>query len=146
LVISVEARTVVNAPVEKVWEFMSDPSTMTQWDPGVLKVEYQPPMRVDSTMMVTAQLIGRRTAKMVITEWEPNRRIGIAGKSAGTKVSAVYTLEPQGNMTRLNRSVEVEVGGLLKLISPYVSYKVNKERSAEIDNIKRIVEAEVKSA
>jgi len=143
--IRIEASVTVNAPVEKIWNFMADFDTMTQWGPGVLEVKWQRPVGVGSTLLVTAQggrLLGKRTANMRISEWEPTRKIGVESRSGGFKANAVITMEPlEEGKTMLTRSAEVEIEGLLKVIQPYIIYRVKKERAA-LENVKRIMEAQ----
>ncbi len=69
--------------------------------------------------------------------------MGVRFKSVEKIVKAIYTIEPvEGNRTKLSRWARVEVGGLLRLISPLVARKTKNERSSEIENIKRIVEGQ----
>ncbi len=142
--IETEASTVIDTPPEKVWEYISDLGKWTEWDPDTLKVEWHPPVALGSAAVVTAQTLGGLVKSQVsveITEWEPGHRMGVRLNSGGTKVKAVYTIEPvEGNRTKLNRLASVEVGGLLRLISPLVARKAKNERLSEIENIKRILE------
>ncbi len=141
--IRIEASATVNAPIERVWEFMSNFDTLTQWDPGVIEVKWERPIGIGSIVVVTAQLIGRRTANMKITDWEPNRKLGVETRSGGAKANTLITMEPvEGNKTKLTRSTHIEIGGMLKLIQPYISYRAKKDGSAEVDNVKRILEAQ----
>ncbi len=99
--------------------------------------------------MVTAQAFGGVVKSQVfveITEWQSGHRMGVQFKSVGTIVKAVYTIEPaEENKTKLSRWASVEVGGLLRLISPLVARKTKNERSSEIENIKRILEGQQKN-
>ncbi len=139
--IEVEASTVVDALPESVWNYISDLGKMTEWDPGTLKVEWRPPISVGSVAVVTAQIFGKRIVNWEVMEWEPGHKVGCRVNSGGTIVKATYTIEPaEGRRTKLSRWASVEVGGLLRLISPFVAHRTRKERFEEIENIKRIVE------
>jgi uncharacterized membrane protein len=92
--INLEASVIVNTPVERVWNFMSDLNTMPQWNPGVLEVKWQRPIGVGSIIVVTNQLFGRMTVNVKITDWEPNRKIGMESRSRGVKGYSVTTMEP----------------------------------------------------
>jgi uncharacterized protein YndB with AHSA1/START domain len=145
----VEVDRVIDAPVESVWEFLSDPRTIRQWDLRLLDVKWQPPVGVGTTLVLEAQLVGRgrRTANVGITAWEPNRRIGFETRFGGVKANTVIAMNSiDGYRTKLSISSQAEIGGLLKLIQPYISYRVRKDRSAAIDRIKRILETKSKSA
>ncbi len=147
--IETEASTIIDAPPEKVWEYISDLGKWTEWDPDTLKVNWRPPVTVGSFAEITAQTFGGLVKSQVsveITEWDPGHRMGVRFKSVGTIVKAVYTIElVERNRTKLSRSVSVEIGGLLRLISPLVNSKSKNERSSEIENIKRILEGHQKN-
>lgn len=145
--VRVEASTVINVALQEVWEFLSDLETQTQWGSGVLKVEYQRPVGIGTRVVVTAQLFGRRTADETITEWVPNRKLGIEGRSVGSRFNVVYAMEQvEGTKTRLTRSAQAETIGLFKLLQPYVSYRVKKENAVVVSNVKRILEGQNKNA
>ena len=144
--ISHEASVIVNAPAEKVWDFMSNLDTMTQWSPGVLEVKWQSPITVGSNIVVTAQrLLRRRTGDMKITDWEPTHKMGVEARPRGSNIRAVITItmEPlEGDKTRLTQLASIEVGGFLKLIEPYISYRGKKNISAGLDNVKHLMGAQ----
>jgi carbon monoxide dehydrogenase subunit G len=138
----VDVNTVIDAPVEKVWEFMSDLGSATLRDPSVVKVDWQPPAGIGTVAMITHRFLGKRTARYEIKEWEPNRKFRAQVTSMGAKLEGTYTMEPvHGGKTNLNVSVKVEIGGLMRLFSPYISRKARKDASEEIARIKNILEA-----
>ncbi len=140
--ITIEVSTIINAPVERVWEFMSDFGTMPQWHPGVVKVDWQPPLSVGSVATVTVQRLGKRTARYEVKEWQPNRMIRAQVTSGRSKINGGYEMEPiEGGKTKLTISAVIEIKGVLRLLSPILSYMSKKGSSAEMQNIKRILEA-----
>jgi len=66
--------TVIDASVEKVWEFVSDLGTATLRDPSVVKVDWQPPAGIGTVAMITHRFLGNRTARYEIKEWEHNHK------------------------------------------------------------------------
>ncbi len=139
--------TVINVPVEEVWEFLSDLDTMTQWTKGVSRVEYERPAGVGTTIVATAQLMGRRTISMTITDWEPNQKLGMRGSLMGMRAHEVRLMEPvEKDKTRLTKSVEAEIGGLLRILQPYLSYRMKKDSLIQLEKTKCILEARNNSA
>ena len=129
--------------MEKVWNLMSDFDETPLWDPEIDEVKFQRPINVGSVIESTARVFVRRTVGAEITDWEPNRRIGTKSKTGGMKATTVITMEPlEEGKTRLTRSVSMEIGGFLKLIQPYVSYKARGFNLKRLDNVKRLVEAQ----
>jgi len=145
--IRLEASTVVDSPVEKVWEFLSDPETRPQWDPETQKVEYKRPVGVGTIAVITGQFMGQGTANITITDWEPNRRLGMRIRMGRTSGNEVFSMEAvEGNKTRLTRSMQGEFGGLLRLLQPLIAFRIKKTFPAEVDRIKRAVESRNKVA
>ncbi len=145
--IRLEASTVVNVPVEKVWEFPSDLEKRPQWDPEMHKVECKRPVRVGTTAVGIGQFFVWRTVSMTITDWEPNRKLGIQLRMGGLDGNEVFLMEAvEGTKTRLTRSVRGELGGFLRLLEPLISYRVKKTFPAELDKVGHILEARNKVA
>src|SRR6266568_2030278 len=141
--INLEYSVIVKAPVEKVWNFMSDFDNTPQWDPEIVEVKWQGPITVGSIIESTAHVFVRRTVNAKITDWEPNRKIGMESRSGEVKGLTVITMEPlEVGKTRLTRSVRMDVEGLLKLIQPFISYKAKGFNVKRLDNVKRLVEAQ----
>ncbi len=145
--IRLEASTVVDVPAEKVWEFLSDLETRPQWDPEVHKVEYNRPVGVGTTAVATGQFFGRGTVNVTITDWEPNRKLGMQYRLGGSKGNDVFLMEAiDGTKTRLTRSMRAEFGGLLRLLQPLISYRLKKTFPAELDRVGHILETRNKVA
>jgi len=145
--IKVDVNTVIDAPVEKVWQFVSDLGSATLRDPSVVKVDWQPPAGVGTVATSTHKFFGRRAARYEIKEWEPNRRFRALVTSMGAELDGTCAIESiQGGKTKLDVSVGVEVRGLLRLMSPYISRKAKKDASEEIVRVKNIVEARNRTA
>jgi uncharacterized membrane protein len=141
--ISNEYSVIVKAPVEKVWNFMSDFDKTPQWDPEIVEVKWQDPINVGSIIESTAHVFVRRTVNAKITNWEPNHKIGMESSSGGVKGLTVITMEPvEIGKTRLTRSVNMNIEGLLKLIQPYISHKAKGYNVKRLDNVKRLIEAQ----
>ncbi len=145
--IRLEASTVVEVPVEKVWEFLSDLEKRPQWDLEAHKVEYKRPVGVGTIAVVTGQFFGQSTVNVTITDWEPNRKLGMQYRLGGSKGNDVFLMEAvEGTKTRLTRSMRAEFGGLLRLLQPLISYRVKKTFLAELDRVGLISEARNKVA
>lgn len=142
-VIKVDVSTVIDAPVGKVWEFMADLDTMPQRDPSVIKVDWQPPLRAGNVAQVTFRnvVLGTRVGRYEVKEWEPNHRFRVRMTTMGAKLNGTYEFESlEGSKTRLTASVEVEVGGLMRIITPFLPYSANRDAKAEFVRIKRVIE------
>ncbi len=140
--IKVDVSTIIDAPLEKVWDFMADLGTMPQRDHSVVRVDWQPPLGVGSVATVTARLMGERTGRLEVKELEPNHRLVVQMTGMGARAEGTYEFEPvDERRTKLSAAVSFQVRGLLRVISPYLSYSAKRDATAEFERIKSAIEA-----
>jgi len=138
----VERSIIINAPVEKVFSYMSDPANELESIPSITDVRD-----------VTGQGVGQRwgwSYKMVgvsfkgeseIIEYIPNQRL--VHKSMGGIASTwTYTFNPEAGGTRLNMVVEyaIPVPVLGKVGERLVLQGVEREADMAMSNIKERLE------
>ena len=104
----------VEAPVERVWEVLTDFDRWAEWNPSVPSIEGEP--RVGSTVALTLAMPGRPSAKVkaALTEVVPERRLVWDG-TVGPRLFAghrEFLIEPQPDGTVRFTHVE-DVSGLL---------------------------------
>jgi carbon monoxide dehydrogenase subunit G len=139
----VELSTVIDAPVEYVWKFMVDLRTTPQRDPSVVKVDWEPPLRAGSVAIITFRQMGNRTGKYEVEELKENQRLRVRMTALGAKIEGIYEMEPaDGGKTKLSAAVQIEVHGLMRLLSPFLTRKANKDAKTEFGRIKRAIEAQ----
>jgi ligand-binding SRPBCC domain-containing protein len=69
-----EGSVVIDAPIEQVWEFMSDLQTLPQHNLSLVNVEWEPPLLVGSVATITYQVRGKnRTGTCLVKEWSKTR-------------------------------------------------------------------------
>lgn len=92
-------RTVYAATAERVWAALSDWRRYLDWMPDVTWVRLQGPERtVGLELLVRTKLLGLPlvTDRMVVTAWEPPRRLGILHQGV-VKGPAEWLLESAGD-------------------------------------------------
>ncbi len=142
--IRVSASGTIDAPVGKVWNFMVDLGTMPQRDPSVISVRWEPPLKAGSVAIICFRQMGERTGRYEVKELEPTRRLTVQMTAMGEKIEATGTwvFEPVGDdETRLSASVQIDVRGFMKLISPFLSVSASRGARRGFDRIKRAIEA-----
>jgi carbon monoxide dehydrogenase subunit G len=137
----IESSTIINSPVKAVWGFVSDLSKLTEWHPGVLEVKWEKPLGHGSIFELTVQRLGRRRTICTITEYEINRSIGWETRLMSNRLKVTYTMgQVEGNKTRLKDTFDLEIGGLMKLIQPFIVRRARKLRKAQILILKHMLE------
>lgn len=148
----VSATTLVNRPHHEVWAYIADLNTMREWDPGVVEVDWRPPLSLDAAFTITLG-IGRRrlVGDARVTAFEPSLKIGWDSKprlpgwitGGGTShLLGTYLTDPaEDGQTRLTRLFEGEGHGALRIVEPLIGWLARRKRADEISNVKRILEA-----
>ena len=139
----VEVSTVIDASVENVWRFMVDLGTMPLRDPSVVKVDWEPPLHVGSVALLTFRQMGDRTGRYEVKELEKNHRLRVQMTAMGANIEGTYEIEPaDSGKTRLSAAVQIEVHGLMRLLSPYLSHRASRDGKAEFERIKHAIKAQ----
>ena len=133
----------VDAPIEKVWNFMVDLRRMIL-DPSVIDVSWQPPLKTGSVATITFRQMGvRGTGKLEVIDIEPNRRLRLVMTAMGSKLDGTYVMEPlDAGRTKVSGIAQIEIHGLMRLISPYLSYSAKRDQSREMARLKRAIESQ----
>ena len=91
-----EREVEIDAPVEKVWQVMTDLSSVDQWFPGVDSVKSSVPGR--SFDWVSEG----RTGTAAIVSAEPMKRLEITTQMGDDKDLQVFELKPSGGFLGMN--------------------------------------------
>jgi carbon monoxide dehydrogenase subunit G len=142
-IMKIEMSVMIDRPAEVVWKFISDISN-SKWDPYTLEAKQisAGPIGVGTTF----QLIRSRTPKvhdLRVIEYEPPKKTTIestSGPVKGTKQQ--FSLEEIEGKTKLTRTMDLKFSGFYKLLGPFSTGMLKKEGEADLDNIKRMVEAQ----
>ena len=154
----IQASVDVDRTADDVWAYMADLRNLRGWDPDVLDVQWQPPAALGQSFTIVVDLGGGRplVGDARIASFEPGRRIGWEARPQApgwitgggkSRLIATYSTEPSGtDRARLTRRLELEGHGLLAILTPALVFLARRERYAEIENLKRILEGQGASA
>ncbi len=142
-----EGDITIERPIEVVWTFMTDFENYPKWHKGMVEAKKtsEGPTDVGTTVEVVAELLGRHKMKLMITDYELNKRIawrvdvrrvtGPAGYVAGC------TFEPLHGETRVFKFLDGDLAGFFRLLEPILSRPLKKlEIETELGNAKRLLE------
>jgi carbon monoxide dehydrogenase subunit G len=142
-VFQVQVSIVINRPVEEVFAFLSDLENNLKWRSGMIEAKKTSagPIGVGTTYRMSNNFFGRRAeGEAVVTEYEPNRKYATMNKS-GLRIKTQRMFEPFEGGTRVTFSVETELGGIFKLVEPFLA-KVGKRRlEADAVMVKELIES-----
>jgi uncharacterized membrane protein len=145
----VEKSVVINQPVEKVFDFVSNAENEPLWRTEIQesRVTSEGAFGVGSIVNQTASFMGRRfEAVGEMTEYEPNQIAAwklISGPFSG---DGKTTYEAKGdNQTIVTISSNFDIGGFFKLAEPLVARSGRRQTEANLANLKDILEADADS-
>ncbi len=136
----------INAPVEKVFEILTDPKRVPEFAPGVTSVEdiRQSEQHIGDSFKATYAVLGLHfPMTFTATEYEQPTKLSNRFEG-GMKGTWTWILEPRGNGTHLTTAMEYEMAGgfLGKAINSVLVERMN-EKNAErlLENLKLVSEA-----
>jgi uncharacterized protein YndB with AHSA1/START domain len=140
----IEASVMIDRPVEDVWKFMTNLSNLPKWDSGVLEAKQTSPepLGVGSTFLTRHKWM---TYSFRCSEYEPNHRFSFEfsqGPMKGAKASV--NLEAIEEKTSAMFTIDPKIGGVLKLLGPYLNRSLRGHNQESAASVKRILESEAK--
>lgn len=118
-------RTVtVDRPVERVFTFLSDFTTTTEWDPGTVRTTREVGEGgVGTRYRNVSQFMGRQTElTYVVEEVSPQRRFRIRGENTSVVAHDTMTFTPtETGGTTVTYRARFELKGLAKLSAPFLA-------------------------
>ncbi|MBO0794462.1 MAG: SRPBCC family protein [Ktedonobacteraceae bacterium] len=134
----------IACPVASVFEFVSDYTRDPEWRSGVIEMSQTPPegSRVGTQTLEVARFFGRKmTTPAEITKYEPGRKTNFAGLMAQKiPVSGSRTVEAINGQALFTYQANVEVHGLLKLLSPLMIPILRRRFLSDLRRLKALLE------
>ncbi len=140
---TIEKSTVIAAPAERIFAFVSEPTNLPEIWPSLVEVrDITPAANGGSDFRWTYKMAGMRfEGTSTALDFAPPRRISAATKG-GISSTTTWTLEPEGDATRVTIHSELTVPGKLlgKLAEPLVMRENSKEAEVILTNLKTRME------
>lgn len=116
----VQKTVVVDKPLDKVFGYLSDFTTTTEWDPGtVLTVNRQGDGGVGTTYLNTSKFLGRETQlTYVVREFIPGKRVQLRGENKTVIAVDTMTFRTVDAATEVTYTAEFTFKGPSRLLAP----------------------------
>ncbi|MFZ1866801.1 MAG: SRPBCC family protein [Polyangiales bacterium] len=141
---TIEKSIIINAPVQKVFEYIDDPRNDPEWMIDMMEVhEVEGPPGVGRHFHWTFKMVGVPLKGQSTTiEHVPNRRT-VTESQGGVSSTWAADLQPEGDGTKLTMKVEytIPVPVLGKLAEHLVAKRNERNLESSMQNIKQILEA-----
>jgi uncharacterized protein YndB with AHSA1/START domain len=142
--VNIKTETVINAPIERVFNYTVDPDNAPEWYVNIKSVEWQTPrpLALGSHIAFKAQFLGRQLAYVYeIKELEPNQKLVMSTADGPFPMETTYLFEKAGDnktkMILINRGTP---SGFSKIFSPFMSMAMRKANNKDLALLKQIIE------
>jgi uncharacterized protein YndB with AHSA1/START domain len=110
----------VETPLDKVFAYLSDFTTTTEWDPGTVKTSrVNGSGAVGTEYLNTSTFAGRQTQLIyVLQELVPNERIALRGENETVVAHDTMTFRPVGTGTEVTYVADFAFKGIARVIAP----------------------------
>jgi len=139
-----EKSIIINAPVEKVFEYIDNPLNDPEWMIGMMEVhEVEGLPGVGRHFHWTFKMVGIPLKGQSTTmEHVPNRRT-VTESQGGVSSTWAADVEPEGDGTKLTMKVEytIPIPVLGKLAEHLISKQNQRNLESSMENIKHMLEA-----
>lgn len=147
MTVEFEVSTSVDRPPEDVFEYLTDPANVVEWNSQAIEV---PPVEEDMGVGTTWRpevkgIFGTSELPMECTVYDPPNRFGYRTTTGllGDRVQntgAEYTCMPLGEQTRLAWSGTIETKGVARLLEPLLSRMLRKDVESSLETVKSVME------
>jgi uncharacterized protein YndB with AHSA1/START domain len=132
--------TEVARPAEEVFAYVTDPSTMPEWQQGCVSGHMDAPTTRVGSKCTTVRRIGGRDREVTtqITEYDPPRRWADRGIDGPIRAIVAVTVEPLADGSRSRVTIELDFAGhgIGKLLVPLI---VRRQAAGEMpENMRRL--------
>ena len=111
---------VTDKPLGKVFDYLSDFASTTDWDPGtVATVRLHGDGGVGTSYLNTSEFLGRQTElRYVVQELVPAQRIRLRGENKTVISVDTMTFRPAGTGTEVTYTAEFAFKGAARYVAP----------------------------
>ena len=141
--INLISNTLIERPVEQVFDFVSTPENDFQWQYGTLATARLPKGSgaVRAFFRSIGHLMGRRNlGTFEIIEFEPNKKYGFKSLSGPVHSSTTYTLENVRGGTRINVSIQASAPDFFHITENLLWKTMKIQLEEDVTTLKAILE------
>ncbi|MHC4940333.1 MAG: SRPBCC family protein [Planctomycetota bacterium] len=134
----------IDASAEKVFDAVAHIENFSKAVPGITNIEFLSENKtgVGTRIRETRVMKGREaTVELEVTEYEPNERIRIVSDTHGTVWDTVFTVQEQGDRTRLEMVMDANAYKLFpRIMNPLFKGMIRKAIEGDMDAVKSYCE------
>lgn len=144
----VEESVVINHPVQKVFDYASNPVNYPEWVGPYVEVrdiQQSTPgeLREGDEFTAVLSFLGRRfDSPIEVTAYEPNRRLSERSTGGPVPMEVTMLFEDSSGATRVRQSAELEPGGFFRLAGPLLERALKRQFRNDLQTLEDVLEAQ----
>lgn len=139
----VENSITIQAPIERVFDYLADYANNTKWQTGVVASAYTSPepLQAGSTFKYDAEFMGRKIITTgEVTTYDPPYKYAWKTTSGPFPVSGTATFESTESGTVVKDIIEIEPGGFFKLAERFLIKQFRDQSARDYQKLKALLE------
>jgi uncharacterized protein YndB with AHSA1/START domain len=142
-----EYTIVIDQPVEKVFNYVSDPANLPEWQgppTEIRDLQQTTPgqLREGDRFTTVLQFLGRRyETPTEVSAYEPVRRLSYRGTGGPVPTQITFILEEVPGGTRFTHTQEVEPGGFFGLAESIFEIEAKRQLRNDLQTLKDLMQA-----
>jgi uncharacterized membrane protein len=133
--VTIEESVEIEKPVEVVYAIIRDLESAPDWQDSLESVDVQAGKEVRS-------FGGRRhESTFVIQEDDPPRRLAITSEGGPASVRATFELQPSGDGTRVDFTLDIELHGVARFAAGLVKGAAQRGARDDLERLKELAES-----
>lgn len=119
----IQERLETRLGLEETFAYIADFANSEEWDPGVDRAERidDGPIGVGARYRLGVHLAGRvAPMEYRITVFDPPHRVVLEGEGSGVTAVDDIRFERAGEVTKIEYTADIRLGGLLRFIQPFL--------------------------
>lgn len=124
----IERTVVVDKPLQRVWDYLSDFRSTNDWDPGTVRTERTSgDGQMGTVYHNTSKFLGRETVVIyTVQRYEPPHLIQLEGVNDSVRATDTLTFIGDENRTSVTYRAEFEFKGVARIAEPLMRFPLRK--------------------
>jgi uncharacterized protein YndB with AHSA1/START domain len=143
--VRIEETFTVNRPPEAVFDYVTDPANLADWQTTKTYVEplTDGPPRQGSRFRERTKPPGAREFEQIteFSEFERPSRLRVSIVEGPYPIGGIWTFEPDGEGTRVHFTAEGELRGVMGMLGPLTQRVLARQFAGYHENLRRNLEA-----
>lgn len=149
-VVTLRGNVDIDRPAAVVFEYVSNFENNPRWQNGMRACRFtsEPPLRVGSTYEQVALFL-RKTIRTTfeVTALDPGRSVTIESRASTFAIRVTRSVEPVDDARcRVQATIEGGPGGVLRLLSPLITFFAQRSVRGDYARLKRLLESPTERA